>query len=449
MAKPTLFTDDDLATFHAALDELRAPGSYSPGRWNVSALNRRADIVGGAFPQRIILRDISLRTIEQMPGILRSEDERLSFLRKLVSAGVPEVNTSGFLRRRTLEEMKSEVATVKEISEACQLVYLGPVTAEDFALTAKAGYDYVQLMSSYLGAATPVLSPPTYHRMWHQRDWRSLRFPKSPQEQIDRSVRLTRMALDHGLKVSAGMNLVSYASERYIQDYCGAVSEAGAQEIALLDSSSSLGPEAYAHIVGTALAAAGDSRIAIHAHDMFGLAVASNVAAARAGAVVLEVAVNGYVIGPPQADLAATAVALEALYGVSTGIDLARLVDIARTGEAFTGVPVAPNYPVVGRELFALGEADQYVEEVDVDPLLHKPYTPELVGNTRPLLITSTTGPFGMWRKMEQLGIEAEREDVAPILQACWEFIMTMRRPIQDAEIAAVARIVMRARSKN
>ena len=148
MAKPRLFNDDDLAAFHGALDEIRTPGAYSPGRWNVSALNRQPDVVGGSFPDRIILRDISLRTIEQMPGVLRSEEERLSFLRKLVAAGVPEVNTSGFLRRRTLDEMKAEVAAAKEISEACQLVYLGPVTKEDFALTAKAGYDYVQLMSS-------------------------------------------------------------------------------------------------------------------------------------------------------------------------------------------------------------------------------------------------------------------------------------------------------------
>jgi len=75
-----------------------------------------------------------------------------------------------------------------------------------------------------------------------------------------------------------------------VQDYCAAVSAAGAHEVCLLDSSSGLGPEALAHIVRLAVAAAGRCRIAVHAHDMFGLGVMSGIAAARAGAAVSIVA---------------------------------------------------------------------------------------------------------------------------------------------------------------
>lgn len=234
MAKPVLFSPEQIEGFLHAMEAFRRPGAYEPGRWCVGNLNRRQD-VAGAVPDSIVLRDISLRTMEQMPGVVRTEEERASLLRDLVRAGVPEVNTSGFLRQRTLEQMQTEVATAKQVSEACQLVYLGPVTPDDFALAARAGYDYVQLLSAYLGDATAVVAGPTYHRLWHDRPWQTLRFAQSPDEQIARSVRLTKIALDHGLKVSAGMNMVVYATESYVQNYCGAVAEAGAQEICLLD----------------------------------------------------------------------------------------------------------------------------------------------------------------------------------------------------------------------
>jgi hypothetical protein len=60
-------------------------------------------------------------------------------------------------------------------------------------------------------------------------------------------------------------------------------------------------------------------------------------AAARAGATVLAVAVTGYCSASGRADLAATALACEALYGLPTGIDFVWLTPLGRLGAAVTG----------------------------------------------------------------------------------------------------------------
>lgn len=444
MPKPTLFTDTEVAEFRAGVAAFREPGSYEQGRWNVAALNRRTDVTG-ELPDRVVLRDISLRTMEQMPSVSRDDSERLAFLRKLVRAGIRDINVSGFVHPRSEDQLRAEVDAAKSINPDCSLMYVGPITKDDFRMVAAAGYDNVALLSSYLGAAMPVIVGQTYHRMWHGREWRSLRFAREPGEQIDRAVQAVATAKEFGLQASAGMNMAAYASDAYIADYCGRVAEAGADEVSLLDSSAGLGPEAYGHIVSVAKEAVGDrSRISIHAHDMFGLAVASGVAALKAGATVLEVSVNGYVLGPPQADLAVTAVGLEALYGVHTGVRLDHLVGLSEAGVEYTGVPVTPNFPIVGPQFFALGEPDQYVEMVDVDPMLHSSVHPDLVGGRRTMHITGSTGNYGMWRKLDELGIEVEQAQVPGILRACLAFMQSTHR-LDDTDIAGIARAVLAA----
>src|SRR5689334_16529734 len=112
MPAPSVFTNEEISSFRQTIDGLREPGAYVQGKWSVSPLNRRADIVQGNFPPRIILRDITLRTTEQMGGVNRSEDERCDFLQEIVKLGVPEVITSSFGRKHTVEEMRREVAVV-------------------------------------------------------------------------------------------------------------------------------------------------------------------------------------------------------------------------------------------------------------------------------------------------------------------------------------------------
>jgi OHCU decarboxylase len=125
--------------------------------------------------------------------------------------------------------------------------------------------------------------------------------------------------------------------------------ELGALRIDLMDSVSSLGPEAmklFVRAFRDRLAA--PVPLTMHTHDDFGLATACTIAAATAGASP-DVAAGGVSYRCGFAAMEEVVLALETLYGVRTGIDLSALTRLARTVARESGLPIPPLKPVVGR----------------------------------------------------------------------------------------------------
>ena len=89
MPRYPVFTPQEISVFRKAIDAYRAPGAYEPGKWSVSPLNRRPEIVG-TMPGKIVLRDIAVRTTEQMPEVVLPAAER------------PWASTSSPARRRPM-----------------------------------------------------------------------------------------------------------------------------------------------------------------------------------------------------------------------------------------------------------------------------------------------------------------------------------------------------------
>jgi isopropylmalate/homocitrate/citramalate synthase len=193
-------------------------------------------------------------------------------------------------------------------------------------------------------------------------------------------------------------------------------------------------------------AEAPDAAVGVHTHNMFDLAVANACAAVRAGAEVLEVSVNGYCSASGQADLAATALALTAMYGVQTGVALPRLTPLARLAEDLTGYRVAWNNPVTGPEVFNWGGTEFVIQELKVDPLIHWCIEPTLVGNERRWDITADSGPYTMLDKLEALGVRVDLALVEPILEATKREMRRCRRVLTDDEIRGIARALAERR---
>lgn len=384
----------------------------------VSHLNRAPEIVGADLPKKVLIRDISLRTLEQVGGVYLSRTQRLEYLKELVRAGVPSVQVSCFRRGHGLDEMKAEVHAAKEINPDCELVYGAASTKDDVELAVKAGYDSIQTWSAFLGTGAAVCAGAVYHRAWQEREWRDLNFPRVPRDQIERSRRLIEIGADKGISVAGSVNMLAYASEEYVAEYCRVAAAAGATEVDLADGTSGTSPEAFHHLVRVAKEAAPSLELGAHTHNGFGLATACSLAAARAGATVLEVAVNEYEHGATQADLAGLTATLEAMYGISTGIDLSRLVHLSRLAEKLTGRPVPDHQPVTGRAVFETTGRDEYVQQYKIDPLVHCALVPELVGNLRRYSMSVESGPFTMLYKLRELGYEnTDRSQVEVILR--------------------------------
>jgi isopropylmalate/homocitrate/citramalate synthase len=442
MPRIPVFSPDDVKSFQQALDKYRAPGAYEPGKWSVSPLNRRAD-VAGTFPKKVVLRDIAVRTTEQMPGVVLPKEERLRLLTALVEAGVPSVQIGAFGRNRDHAEMRADVKLVKDINPDCEVVYGGVTGTADVETAAKVGIDNVQFWAApYVEAAAITAAHAIYRAAWNDDDWRTLTLPATIDEQLDKAFNLVRAGHKHGVVVSPGINQISFAPEEYVERYCRAMAAAGAQEIVLYDGSSGMGPEGYAHMVALVKKHAPNARVGVHTHNMFDLAVADALAAARAGAEILEVSINGYCSASGQADLAATAMALEALYGVETGIALPKLTPLSRLAEDVTGYEVAWNNPVTGRHVHNWGGTEFVIQELKIDPLIHWPIEPTLVGNERRWDITFDSGPYTMLDKLNALGLKVEFGLIEPILAAVKGEMRKLRRVLTDDEVRAVVTAV-------
>lgn len=439
----TIFSADEVQAMKSSLDRFRRGPGYEPDRWRVSDVNRRPEFRDG-FARTVRLRDITLRVSEQMSTVMLSHQRRIELLRALAAAGVPEIQTSAFGRGHDLAEMREEVEAAKSVNPDCELVYGGVNRAEDVQLAADAGYDSVQIWTGvFLGGATPAYAGAVYHRAWQGRDWRDLSFPSGTADQVDRTRRIADEGARRGVKVAGGLMLLSYADDDYVAQYCAGAAEAGVYEVMMGDHSSGMTPDAYARLVRVAKDAAPGLGISVHPHDMFGLANACGLAAAQAGADVVEVSVNGFTEGPAQADLAQVATALEALYGVGTGVSLAAMTPLARLTERLLGQTRPGDWGLTGETVFNYGEGGDGSGELKIDRLIHNSITPEVVGNEGQLVIAVSSGPFTMWDKLAELGIAAARNEIMPVLDACKTAMKALERGLSDAEISEIAQRVL------
>lgn len=440
MPKPTVFTEDDLARIRKGLAGYRVPGAYEPGKWMVSKYTRDERILDKRLPREVTFRDMTLRVVEQISGVALSPDDRIRFLRAIAATGIQSIQPSAFRRGHDLAFMKREAEAIREVNPDCEIVYGGLSTEAELELAAEAGYDAVDVWSTFLGDVAPSCAGAVYHRAWQEREWRDLRFPKRPEDQVARSVRFIELADKYGIHIGGAVNLLSFCDESYVDLYVRTVAAAGCREVVLADGAGGVSPEVFGHLVSVARAAAPDVTIGVHTHNNFGTGVSAAVESIKAGATLVEVSVNGYEEHPGNPDLATLAVALRALYGVDSHIDLTKLWDLARLGEELTGLPLERNHPVVGVAIYTGGGGDEYVQEYHVDPLIHASITAEAIGGTRQVDVGVTTGPFTMWDKLDELGIEVDsRATVEQVLARCKQRLADTGQAIGDDDIRAVA----------
>lgn len=437
MQLPRVFTDDEIGRFRQELASKRSPGAYLPGRWSVSPLNRDPAVTG-TMPERIRLRDATLRSVETLPGVIAPAEAKADYLRQLVRAGVSEVVTAG-LRGRDEAALRAEVELIKSVNPDCRATCPLVSSTEAIDLAHRAGYDGIQVWLQGFGAASLIYER-IYPTAWQAADWRSPVLPGDRAGFVARAARLVEYARGLGLQVATPLLMVSYLTPDMLAETCAVLTGAGVTELTLFDGPGAVGPEAFAALVTQTKALAPDVPVGLHPHNTFGLAVACAVAAARAGADVIELSVNGYCGGPGNADLAATALAFEALYGVRTGIELDQLTALARAGEALTGYHVAWNHPVTGRQAFGWGGMDIITQETVVDPLLHNCVEPGLVGNQRQVPLTLDTGGYTMAYILGRLGVEVTSTgQVDEVLRRCHAVMRAEGRLLTDDDIRAIA----------
>ncbi|MBS7641744.1 Lrp/AsnC ligand binding domain-containing protein [Candidatus Bathyarchaeota archaeon] len=124
--------------------------------------------------------------------------------------------------------------------------------------------------------------------------------------------------------------------------------EAGADVVKIPDTKGQTDPWSFYDIISK-LVESISIPVDVHCHNDRGLAVANSIAALKAGARYVNVAVMGLGERCGIADMATLVENLETLYGVDTGVNFKMIPKLYRYVSAVTGIPIHPQHPIIGR----------------------------------------------------------------------------------------------------
>jgi isopropylmalate/homocitrate/citramalate synthase len=333
------------------------------------------------------LYDTTLRDGEQAVGVVLGTDEKVAIARALDALGVDRIE-AGFPR------------VSPEDAEAMREIVSAGLSAETwgFARAVKGDVDAVL----DVGVRATVIEAPVSDRKLSA-------YGMSRDTLCERVVETISYAVASGLKVCFFAVDSTRADSGFLEEVIHKAVDAGASEIAIVDTIGVASPEAAALIVGRARKWLGpDLPIHWHGHNDFGLATGAAIAAVRAGATWVQGTVNGMGERAGNASLGEVAMALEALYGIRTNLRLERLHEVSALVQERSGYVLDRWKPLTGEALFAR-ESGAVASQFH-DPPAIEPYAPEVVGAHRSVVLGKKSGLDSIRIKLADLELEADRE---------------------------------------
>jgi homocitrate synthase NifV len=363
----------------------------------------------------VILEDTTLRDGEQTPGIAFSIDQKLAIFNALLKIGVkyiePGIPTMG----------GDEVTALKimlERKDEALLVGWNRGVREDIEASLSLGFRAIHI-------GLPTSKTHLEKSLGRDREWL-----------IVRATELIKFAKDRGAFVSISAEDVGRTELSFLQEYAGAVSEAGANRLRLSDTIGIMTPEKYAERVRSVRAV---SRIPVqcHCHNDFGLAIANTLAGLEAGATYFHVCVNGIGERAGMPDLAQMTMALKKFYRVDLGIDTSALVSLAALVSNASRQPLPIWQPIVGRNIFA-HESGIHAKGMLKDSGTFEPFQPEEVGGERRYVVGKHSGRAVVKHILEERGV-AVNEDLLPgCLDAVRRESIRVGGPVEPENLMAI-----------
>lgn len=155
-----------------------------------------------------------------------------------------------------------------------------------------------------------------------------------------------------------------------------------------------------------------DADFGIHVHNDSGCAVANTLSAVEEGATHVQGTLNGFGERCGNADLTSVIPNLELKMDVDTigSENLRKLKDASRFVNELANLKPNTHQPFVGDSAFA-HKGGIHVSAVRENPRTYEHIDPDLVGNTRKVLVSELSGKSNILQKAEELGLEISEDD--------------------------------------
>jgi isopropylmalate/homocitrate/citramalate synthase len=369
------------------------------------------------FEAEVGFYDTTLRDGEQTVGVVLDARQKLEIAEALAEAGIGRIE-AGFPR------------VSDEDREAVRLIAQAGLTAEvwGFARAVRADLEAI----AELGVRATVIESPL-------SDLKLDAIGVTRDEMLRRIADAVSFAAGNGITVAFFGVDGTRADLTFLEQAYRSAVAAGAREVVVVDTLGIATPEAVGDLVARTLEWVGPGvPVHFHGHNDFGLATAAAVAAVRAGARWIHGTVNGMGERAGNANLGEIALALEALYGVETGLRLDRVRALSERVRELCGYELEPWKPLVGENLFRR-ESGAVASQFH-DPPSIEPYSSELVGATRGIVLGKKSGLDSIRIKAHDLGLELDDDSRRELLAAVKALGERERRLVTDEEFLGLAR---------
>ncbi|MFC3883118.1 2-isopropylmalate synthase [Bacillus songklensis] len=376
--------------------------------------------------QKIKFFDTTLRDGEQSPGVNLNLQEKIEIAKQLerlqidiIEAGFPAASKGDF------ESVKQIASIVKNSS----------VTGLARSVTS----DIDTAWEALKGSAEPrlhvfIATSPIH--MVHK-------LQKTPDQVLETAVEMVKYASRRFPVVQWSAEDACRSDLPFLAKIVTAVIDAGAKVINIPDTVGYITPEEYGNVFKYLREHVPNIHkvdLSAHCHDDLGMAVVNSLAAVQAGATQIEGTINGIGERAGNAALEEVAVALHTrkdFYQTETNM---RLNEIKRTSDLIsklTGMVIAPNKAVIGRNAFA-HESGIHQDGVLKEPTTYEIISPELVGvKPKTMVLGKHSGRHAFRNRLEEIGFSLSDEKVNVLFQK-FKDLADKKKDITDDDLFAL-----------
>ncbi len=390
------------------------------GLWSLSDFNQKPEVMGpNLFPKRLKIYDTTLRDGEQTIGVSFDKTEKLEIAKALdeigvdrIEAGMPVVSKED----RDAVELILKAGLKAEIWGFCRAV------KGDIEACADVGVKHV-----IIEIATSAIK------------MKANNF--TPEGVLGKIVDGLQYAKSRGLYTAFFAVDATRADLGYLEKvYRKAVGEGRADEVVIVDTLGVATPETMFYLTQK-LREWVKVPIMTHCHSDFGMATACTFSSLKAGADCAHVTINGLGEKTGNADLAETVLAAK-LYGIDVSVDMKKIYQASKLVEKITKIPISPLKPVVGDFVFKR-ESGVTAAQVIAYPPSVEPYSPELLGREREVLLSKKSGKKSVEFKLEKLNVKATSEQTDEILKRVKELGVRKKGILTDDEFKGIVKQVV------
>lgn len=278
-----------------------------------------------SLPEKVILTEVGLRDGLQSVAELVSSEVKLDAIRKLVDAGLKQIQVTSFVHPKWVPQMADAEEVCAGLPEVEDVVFSGLVlNAKGVERASAAGLKRVEASISTSDT--------------HSRKNANMGLD----EALEHLKKMVELAHDAGMEARGGLQSVwgcvyeGYPPNERIVEMVSEIMNMGVVALSLADSTGMANPNSIKQLLEKVLPLCHNTPVVLHLHDTRGLGLANAIAAMEMGVNQFDTALGG-LGGCPFIKGATGNIATEDTVnmlndmGIESGVDIGKVADVSKT----------------------------------------------------------------------------------------------------------------------